>query len=400
MPGMPFTVQETLAMTRMKRALWSLVALASCVLAVLVLTSLGSRMQGPFAAVMSRIGIGVSETEIRLLRPFRGPGRSSQLAWFQSKRVDVAWLRHPPQILLGAYDDRIPATFDGVLELEQALKTTLPLIQIYTAWGDRPDEQFPRRILQAIWELGSVPVVTWEPWLVDFQNQLHPNIPLVEDRDRGGMAAIAGGDYDFYIDAWAGEAADFKEPLFLRFGHEMNDPYRYPWGPQNNKAGDYVAAWRHVVDRFRAAGASNVLWVWSPHLAYEGAEWFYPGDDYVDWVATGVLNYGNVAHWSKWWTFEEIFGQKQAALTRYRKPIMIAEFGSLVTGGDRIAWFEEALTDLPDRYPLVRALLFFNVHSDRTVTLQSLDWSFVRDLETSTRLAQEIGAWSSGAIER
>jgi hypothetical protein len=381
-------------MTRMKRALWSLAALASCFIAVLVLTSLGSRTQGPVAAVMSRIGTGVSEMEIWLLRPFRGPGRSSQLAWFQSKRLDMAYLRHPTQILLGAYGDQIPRTLNGVLELENALKITLPLIEIYTAWGDRPDEQFPERILQAIWELGSVPVVTWEPWLVDFQNQLHPHLPLVEDRDRGGMLATFRGDYDFYIDAWARKAADFHKPLFLRFAHEMNDPYRYPWGPHNNKAGDYVAAWRHVVDRFRAAGADNVLWVWSPHLAYEGAEWFYPGDDYVDWVGTGVLNYGNVAHWSKWWTFEEIFGQKQTALTRYGKPVMIAEFGSLITGGDRSRWLEDALKDLPDRYPLVRALIFFNVHSDSTVTLQALDWTFIHDPDTCARLAQEISAWN------
>ncbi len=384
-------------MTRMQRALWSLLALAGCVFAVVILTSLSTRLQGPIGAAMSNIGAAASKVEIWLLRPFRGPGRSSQLAWFQPHRANLAWLKNPDRILIGAFDYRIPETLDGIVELEQALETTMPLMHIYTAWGDRPEQRFPRRVIQAIWEIGSVPVVTWEPWLSDFQNQLHPHIPLARDRDRGGMAAVARGDYDFYIDSWAREAAAFQKPLLVRFGHEMNDPYRYPWGPHNNTAGDYVSAWHHVVARFRAAGAGNVLWVWSPHLAYEGAEWFYPGDEYVDWVATGVLNYGNVAHWSKWWTFEEIFGQKQAVLTRYGKPVMIAEFGSLVTGGDRTVWFEEALTGLPDRYPLVRALLFFNVRADNTVTLQPLDWTFTHDPPAIARVARAIGAWSFGA---
>ena len=105
----------------------------------------------------------------------------------------MAWLRNPDRILPGAYDDRIPNTLDGILKLEQALDITMPLVQVYAAWGDRPDQRFPRRIVQAIWDLGSVPVVTWEPWLTDFQNLLHPHIPLVEERDRGGMAAIARG---------------------------------------------------------------------------------------------------------------------------------------------------------------------------------------------------------------
>jgi hypothetical protein len=38
------------------------------------------------------------------------------------------------------------------------------------------------------------------------------------------LAAIARGDYDFYIVTWAKAAAEYRKPLFLRFAHEMNDP--------------------------------------------------------------------------------------------------------------------------------------------------------------------------------
>jgi hypothetical protein len=300
-------------------------------------------------------------------------------------------------VLLGAYDGGLPGTLQGVVELEKAVGTTLPLVQLYTAWGDRPEQRFPLRTVEAVWELGSVPVVTWEPWLTDFESRLHPHLPLRQQRDRGGLAAIARGDYDFYVDAWAAEAAKWGKPLFLRFGHEMNDPYRYSWGPQNNRPEDFVAAWRHVVERFRAAGAHDVVWVWSPHVAYEGWEWYYPGGDVVDWVATGALNYGTVAHWSQWWSFADVFGKHYGRLAALGKPVMVAELGSLAVGGDRAAWYREALTGLPERYPAVKAVLLFHVAGDATVTYQKLDWSFAGDAAVARTVADALRPWAPPA---
>jgi len=308
-------------------------------------------------------------------------------------RVSADSLRRPTPFLLGAYDAGLPGSLEGVLGLEEALGQPIAVVQVYAAWGDRADQRFPVRILGAIRSLGSIPLVTWEPWLTDFENGLHPELPLRDDRDRGGLAAIASGTYDFYVDAWARQAADFETPVMVRLGHEMNDPYRYPWGPQNNRPEDYVAAWRHVVERFRIAGAHNVLWVWSPHVAYEGYEWFYPGDDVVDWVATGALNYGTVAYWSKWWTFQEIFGQRYDGLAAFGKPVMIAEFGTLTVGGDRAVWLSDALAGLPGRFPAVKALLFFNVPADHTVTYQAVDWSLVHDGAALAAVRLALEGW-------
>jgi hypothetical protein len=367
-------------------------ALASIGL-VLSLVLLGNASEGPLSAALSAGGDALSSMESRIAQRIRGPGRIREMAFIAPVRANADSLRAPTQMLLGAYDAGLPASLDGVLKLEETLGRPLSLIQVYTAWGDRPDQRFPGRIMQAISDLGSIPMVTWEPWLTDFENRLHPHLPLRDDRDRGGLAAISSGDYDFYIDAWAREAARFNRPFMLRFGHEFNDPYRYPWGPQNNHPDHFVLAWRRVVDRFLAAGADNVVWVWAPHIAYEGYEWYYPGDEYVDWVATGVLNYGTVAHWSRWWSFEEIFGKRYGDIAQFDKPIMIAEFGSLAVGGERAAWFEDALTDLPARFPLVKALVFFHVESDRTVTYQALDWSFRQDTASVTSIRRALDRW-------
>jgi hypothetical protein len=96
-------------------------------------------------------------------------------------------------MLLGAYDGGIPATLEGIESLEQSLGTTLPLIQIYTAWGDKPDQQFPQILARAITDMGSIPLITWEPWLSDFESGRHPEIALRDVRERHGMGSVARG---------------------------------------------------------------------------------------------------------------------------------------------------------------------------------------------------------------
>jgi len=381
---------------RRHRVALTVVAVASFAGGVWLLTSVTARSEGPVSTALDRLGSVVVSLEGLVRRHFGRPGRSAALTWLAPYRRDVLRLRRPDVVLLGAFDGAIPATLDGIIRLEHAIGTTLPLVQVYSAWGDKPDQHFPLVLVTAIADLGSIPVITWEPWLTDFGNPSHPELPLRDARASHGLAAIARGDYDFYVDTWAAEAARYGKPLFLRFAHEMNDAYRYPWGPQNNTKEEYIAAWRHVVDRFRRAGAGNVLWVWSPHVAYEYWDLYYPGDQYVDWVATGVLNFGPIAQWSKWWTFAEIFGTKYAKLASFGKPIMIAEFGSLAVGGDRSAWYAAALTDFPRRYPAVAALLFFNVQEDQTVTYQKVDWTIVGDSSLARLVAGLIRPWADG----
>lgn len=365
--------------------------LGCAVIAVIGLSALGTASEGPLSTALGWLGAATGAIEHSVRDRFGRSPRRETLRWLEPYRTAAERLRNPDVVLLGAFDGGVPRTLDGALTLETRVAAPLALIQVYGAWGDKPEQQFPVEVLTAIEGLGSIPVVTWEPWLTDFESVRHPGIPLRDARDSHGLAGVARGDYDFYVDAWAQEAARFGKPFFVRFGHEMNDPYRYPWGPQNNTKEEYIAAWRHVVDRFRRAGARNVVWVWSPHVAYEYWDLYYPGDAYVDWVATGVLNFGPIAQWSRWWTFAEIFGAKYPRLASFGKPVMVAEFGSLAVGGDRAEWYRDALASLPTRYPAVRALLFFQARNDQTVTYQKVDWSFVDDSSVVRAVRGSLG---------
>lgn len=378
---------------RTYRVLSTLIAIGVAIIIILFLSYLGKKSKGPLEDIVTKTGEAVQKVEQDIIMDQREEKRADKLGWFKPYKTDSALLRNPQKILLGAFDNENQESFESSINLEDTLGAPFPLIHIYTAWGSKPEEQFPELQVKAILEMGSLPVITWEPWLTDFDSEKIPGLRAVSKRDVGGMSDVAKGKYDAYLRIWASEAAKIDQPIFIRLGHEMNDPYRYPWGPQNNSAKDFVAAWQHVYTLFKKEGAHKVVWVWSPHPAYGYFDAFYPGSKYVDYIGIGVLNYGTVASWSKWWTFGEIFGKHYSELAIYNKPIMITEFGSLTAGGKREQWFAEALHQLPQKYPLIKSILFFHFSEDKTTTQQVINWYFINDARSVNAIKSEIKAW-------
>ncbi|WP_084625645.1 glycoside hydrolase family 26 protein [Salinimicrobium xinjiangense] len=348
----------------------------------------GDKSKGPFEDFLTSINLGIASMENDLVA--REDRRSKDLEWFDRYRNSPAVLNTADTIFYGIYDDRSSTSFENIVRVEDSLDMHLPIISFYTAWGSKKEQQFPAIKAQAIYQLGSMPMITWEPWLDDFDPAEFPQIAQKMNNNEEGLQLISNGVFDPYIVKWALAAKKFRHPLFLRFGHEMNDPYRYPWGPHNNAPEDYIAAWKHVVTKFREVGASNVVWMWSPHIAYENAREYYPGHEYVDWIGLTTLNYGTVAPWSKWWTFDEVFEKGYNEFSQYDKPIMISEFGSLEVGGDRAQWYADALSSLPEQYPAVKALIYFHAAGDNTTTYKVLDWSFVDDEEVVEAIKSSI----------
>ncbi len=375
------------------RILFIFGAFAIGLLLVYVLSIAGNKSKGPLRNLLGGIEENILEAENALIISQREDKRRDKLGVFKSIRDDIYALKNPSAILLGATDNSDPESFEKIINLEDSLETVLPLIHIYNAWGSKKTEQFPNLAVKTILNLGSTPVVTWEPWLNDFDEAKFPGIPVAEKRGKGSLKAIANGVYDVYVEQWAKDAKSIKKPFFLRFGHEMNDPYRYPWGPQNNKPEDFVDAWKHVYHVFDSLDVHNVIWIWAPHPAYGYFDAFYPGDEYVDYVGIGVLNFGTAATWSKWWTFDELFGNNYKQFSAYGKPLMITEFGSLVVGGDRGKWFADALRDIPQKYPQLKSILFFHYPQDKTITSKVVSWYFIEDNHTLDSIKTQISKW-------
>jgi hypothetical protein len=121
--------------------------------------------------------------------------------------------------------------------------------------------------------------------------------------------------------------------IAIRFDHEDNSSW-YPWGlaapGMHNTPQLYIAMWRHVWQVFQAAGARNVLWVWSPNVQYHhhrglpGLRHSYPGAQYVNWVGVDGYFYGH-----RGTSFDRLFGHTLRRLSHIapNKPQIIGETG-------------------------------------------------------------------------
>jgi hypothetical protein len=348
------------------------------------------------ASKLDWISQQASDAEGAALTRVRQNSRRDYLEPMRPVLQSVEALKNPQKILFGAYDGGFPNNTAGFTELESQLRYRFPIISFYSAWGDKPDQQFPVRMVETIDRLGSVPLITWEPWVTDFDERVRTNLPPKADREYASLAAIAKGEFDFYVSPWAEAAAQFGKPIFLRFAHEMNDPYRYPWGPQNgNRPDDFIAAWRRVHDIFQKKGATNVIWVWSPHISMPWFEYYYPGDHVVDWVGIGILNYGTVASWSRWWSLHQILDKAYPALTKFDKPMMIVELGTLSQGGDILAWYQQAFYQIEHTYGRIRSVIFFNQARDVTMSAYPLNWTVGQNPRAAEFVAKELARLSA-----
>jgi hypothetical protein len=222
----------------------------------------------------------------------------------------------------------------------------LGVLNFYEAWSFF--NPLPIDDLHAIAARGALPEITWEPW--------DPN--LHSEQPEYAPARIAAGAFDNYLDWWARDAAAYRAPLLVRFAHEMNGT-TYPWAPAVNggSPASYVAAWRHVHDRFTAAGATNVIWVWSPNVVMglpTPVQQVYPGSSYVDVAAVDGYNYGaDEPDWGGWNSPHRLFADTVAAVERLTpdKPLWVNETGSTERGGDKARW----ISDLFDYLRTTRA---------------------------------------------
>ena len=139
----------------------------------------------------------------------------------------------------------------------------------------------------------------------------------------------------------------------------------YPWSARayGNSPAEFVAAWRHVHDLFSAAGAHNVVWVWSPvaiAASIDAEE--YPGDRYVDMVGLSLFNGGSQLKYGPWRSFAEKLDRPLALLRRIApsKPVEISEVGVAERGGDKARWIREMFATLA-AHPEIVSLVWFDV---------------------------------------
>ncbi len=253
---------------------------------------------------------------------------------------------HPSRIALGAlFPDG--ATRDDIQAYTDLTGKPPAIVEVDQSWQEPLYYAQQKDVIEAA---HAIPVITWDPVLGSGQG--------------APLSSIAAGDYDDYLRQSAAQARAWRTPLYIRFAHEMNLPAA-PFGPgrDGNTPAGFVAAWRHVVEVFEQAGATNVRWIWSPNVYCSGNcpfSAYYPGDRWVDWVALDGYNY-SVAHGTDWLSFADVFGDSYRLVEQLTsKPMIIAETGSVEQGGDKAAWIRDGLLHvLPVEFPRVRAVVWW-----------------------------------------
>jgi mannan endo-1,4-beta-mannosidase len=242
--------------------------------------------------------------------------------------------------------------------------------------------------MERLWAAGHVPMVAWEPW--DHTSRGGGRLRSVQPEY--ALSTIIDGKHDEYLRQWAADAAAWGHPLILRFAHEMNG-YWYPWAElaNNNTSGEFIDAWRHVHEIFAAAGANNVIWVWSPNLdsaTLQPIDSLWPGDEYVDWV--GLVGYLGNGIDPRVWTpsFDELFGPTLDEVRVFtEQPIVITEIGATELGGQKANWIADVLSSINSR-PDIIGLVWFEIDKES-------DWRIVTSTEATAAFAAGVAgpAW-------
>ena len=207
--------------------------------------------------------------------------------------------------------------------------------------------------------------------------------------------AVVSGRLDGYLERQARAVAGFGKPVFIRLDWEMNALWYPEWSQSHVAPADYVAAWRHVRQVFRAAGATNAAFVWAPNAGRFGAlpdaDW-YPGDGYVDWV--GVDAYPTQSTAAATVTGADGLDELAVFGERHGKPVMLAEWAPTAPQPDSRQPFE-LVFEWTDRHPRsVKALVYFNYATENRDHLLPDFPSGARTLRSllDARAARVLGA--------
>ena len=183
----------------------------------------------------------------------------------------------------------------------------------------------------------------------------------------GDLAAIRSGRWDALLERRAQACREFGAPLYLRWAAEFNGGWNPCYGRGPRLRGRVAPHGRRLPGRRRDERALGLCPIALEQRFRAAEDWrnYYPGDRFVDLVGMDGYNWGTARSWSRWQSFEAIFGPLYADYAG-RKPIMICEIGSAEVGGDKSAWVRDMGASLAGRFSRVRHSSCFTRTRKRT----------------------------------
>ncbi|OHW62072.1 endoglucanase H precursor [Andreesenia angusta] len=251
------------------------------------------------------------------------------------------------------------ADFTGLEELEQKLQYRFPAVLSYstnTVFQDGFGE-LKQNFFAAAKEQGRVPELTFSTF------EGGPDISTQDEK----TLDILNGKYDSVFEEYAEGFKEFGMPVLFRLNNEMNgDWVSYSSYHMGKDPELYVETYRYIHDFFEARGVDNLIYVFNPNeksfpdFSYNSYLAYYPGDEYVDVVGLTAYNTGNYYEGEIWRSFDEAYKDLYADYSkRFDQPLIITEFSSASTGGDKVKWFNDMFKSIKD-YDRIKLAVLWN----------------------------------------
>ncbi|MCB0321696.1 MAG: hypothetical protein KDD60_12290 [Bdellovibrionales bacterium] len=242
---------------------------------------------------------------------------------------------HDNSLVFGVYDPKE--------EFEQ--DSSLRLRHIYVSWAAF-DRLKLSQLLNEIESRGLEVLLTIEPW------------PIKSEKT-DLLPAILAGDYDSVIDDLAEILSSLNGPVYVSWGHEMDQDLteRYPWSGSDPE--QFVLAYRYVVDRVRRQVETELRWIWAGVLK-EGSQRYWPGADYADFIGMPIYSYPTWDQKTFGYIrdFRTTFEEKRKVVEKLEKPLLITELGVSGSSDFESFWLHQAFMSLSD-YDNLRGIVFF-----------------------------------------
>jgi endoglucanase len=268
----------------------------------------------------------------------QGHGRGMAAALLMLGAPGVALAAPPGDLPFGAYDPAGEYSADNALTIEH----------IFLPWEDVALGSLLDADAYAL-ERKRAMIITIEPW--------------TWTRDERNTAeflrnGIDQGYYDANMRNICAVVGTLQSPVSIRWGHEMETKDgQFIWSAWNPD--DYIAAYRRMIDICRAE-APEANFIWSP-IGLEGAQAYYPGDDYVDLVGLSIFG---LQPWEEAilggaQDFGDVLAERYDRVAGFGKPVVVAEVGYSGSAEYVAAWEAELRAARPEMPQLV-GVVYFN----------------------------------------
>jgi hypothetical protein len=238
---------------------------------------------------------------------------------------------------------------------------------VYSYYAQNRCDPWPATLAETV-SAGYIPMISWFP------------TPAYADQ-------IIAGQADSCIRSFGNAVASQSGKVLLRMYWEFNGGWQTFSKNSNGTratAAQEKQMWQHTVDVLRTTNAfskASVVWSVSEGYYNNGDAWNnptpYPGDSYVDWVASSSYNWNKSTAWcgfhAGWCTFAEAVthGRYAPAYTpigveysfRGKKPYLVGESGSVedpYTAGRKGQWMTAMGTYIKTYMPGLYALVYFD----------------------------------------